>query len=278
MSHPNAQQIEYWNGPTGEKWAKLQERIDLNLNDITDALIPFVNAKKGERILDIGCGCGTTTLRLAMIAGRDGSAAGVDISAPMLTVARARAQAMLAKVVFVEADASTHDFQPVHDLVVSRFGVMFFEDPVAAFANIRKAVAPKGRLAFICWRALAENIWAAAPLAAAKDLLPAQDPVDPHAPGPFAFADGERLKGVLSKAGFHNIQTNKLDTVMNMGATVDAAVVEALNIGPLSRAAAELDEAQREKVRARIRGVLEKFVTSRGVVMPAACWLVGATV
>ncbi|MBI3676081.1 MAG: hypothetical protein HY243_05635 [Proteobacteria bacterium] len=177
----------------------------------------------------------------------------------------------------MRADASTHDFQPVNDLVFSRFGVMFFADPVAAFANIRKALAPKGRLAFVCWRAMPENAWAAAPFMAAKDLLPPQEPMDPHAPGPFAFADGERLKAILSKAAFNNVRATKLDTVMNMGATVEEGVAESLNIGPLARAAADLDEPLREKIRARVRVALEKYVTPRGVVVPAACWLVGAT-
>ncbi len=273
----NAEQIEYWNR-LGEKWAAMQERIDLAMNEITDAALAFACPAPGERMLDIGCGCGTTTLRLAMIAGRDGAAAGVDVSAPMLAVAEARAQAMLADVPFIEADAATHDFQPNFDLVFSRFGVMFFADPVAAFANIRNALARTGRLAVVCWRSFPENLWAAAPYAAAKDLLPPQPPADPHAPGPFAFADGDRVRAILQQAGFRDIRIEKLDSTMNMGATAEAAAAQALEIGPLARAIADADDALREKVRQRAQDAMAPYAGPRGVTPPAACWLVGAGV
>jgi SAM-dependent methyltransferase len=274
---PNAQQIEYWNGPTGEKWAKLQERIDRNLANVTAALLPFAAPRAGERVLDIGCGCGTTTLMLREAVGPDGGAAGIDISRPMLDVARARAQAANADVAFVEADASTYEFQPVNDLVFSRFGVMFFADPIAAFANIRKALAPKGRFAFVCWRPLPENVWAAAPFAAARDLLPPQEPMDAHAPGPFALADGERTKSILSRAGFRDVALDRLDTTMSMGADLEEAAATALEIGPLARAAAELDEPSREKIRARVKTALAPYATPAGITPPAACWLVRAS-
>jgi SAM-dependent methyltransferase len=273
----NVQQIEYWNGPTGQKWAALQERIDWTLAETTDAIIPFAAAKAGEHILDIGCGCGTTTLMLAEKAGAKGRVAAVDISVPMLGVARARAQAAAADIAFVEADASRHDFQPVFDLVFSRFGVMFFADPFAAFANIHKAVAPGGRLAFVCWRALPENDWAFVPMKAARPLLPPQEVPDPHAPGPFAFADNIRLNDILARAGFHDIRIEKFDGRMNMGTTLEEAAAETLNIGPLSRAAAELDETTREKIRATAAVALRPYQTPHGVRPPLACWLVGAT-
>jgi len=273
----NAQQIEYWNGPTGEKWARLQERIDRNLASITAALLPFAAPRASERALDIGCGCGTTTLMLREAVGPDGAAAGIDISRPMLDMARARAQAANADVAFVEADASAYDFQPVNDLVFSRFGVMFFADPIAAFANIRKALAPKGRFTFVCWRPLPENVWAAAPFAAARDLLPPQEPMDPHAPGPFALADGERTTSIFARAGFREVALERLDTTMSMGADVEEAAVTALEIGPLARAAAELDEPAREKIRARVKTALAPYATPAGITPPAACWLVRAS-
>jgi SAM-dependent methyltransferase len=277
VTSPNEQQIEYWNGAVGARWAGLQDRIDLMMNNITDALMPFANARPGERVLDIGCGCGTTTLRLGMSAAPNGSVVGVDISAPMLGVARARAQAMNADIPFLESDASTHDFQPVFDLVFSRFGVMFFADPVAAFKNIRRALAPKGRLAFVCWRDFKANEWAFAPFSAAKPFLPEQPPADPHAPGPFAFADAERLKGILTSAGFANIRIEKLDTSANLGATVEEATDQSLTVGPLSRAASELNDAARGKIRAAVRDALKSHQTAAGVTPGAACWLVGAT-
>ena len=273
----NAEQIEYWNGKVGARWAALQDRIDLQLNNIADALMPFAAARPGERVLDIGCGCGTTTLRLGMAVAPAGSVVGVDISAPMLDVARARAQAMNADIPFITSDAAAHEFQPVFDLVFSRFGVMFFADPVAAFKNIRTALAPKGRLALVCWRTFKENDWAFVPFNAARPFLPEQPPSDPHAPGPFAFADAERLKGILNSAGFANIQIEKLDTTCNMGATLEQAVEATLAIGPLSRAASEVDDAARDKIRGAVKDALKPHQTAAGVSPAAACWLVSAT-
>lgn len=270
----NEAQIEYWNGAVGERWARLQETIDAALAPITAALMPFANPRPRERVLDVGCGAGTTSYALAKAVGPEGNVTGVDISEPMLAVARARSIG----VNFRKADAATHLFHPTHDLVFSRFGVMFFDDPVAAFANIRKALKPRGRLAFVCWRDVKENAWASVPFGAARELLPPQEPADPLAPGPFAFADSERLRAILSRAGYKNIRVEKLDTVMIMGATPADAAGQALNIGPLARAAAELDEAARERIRGVVEGALAKFAGRDGIAPPAACWLVGAGV
>ena len=272
----NTSQIEYWNGPTGQRWAAMQDRTDRSLSLITSALMPFAAAKPGERVLDIGCGCGTTSAMLAKAVGDKGTVTGVDISVPMLGVARVKAAG--ANTSFVEADAATTAFKPEFDLVFSRFGVMFFADPAKAFANIRTALVPGGRMAFVCWRAMAENVWATAPFAAAQDLLPPQEAGDPHAPGPFAFADAGRLMRILEKAGFSVFGGDKLDTLMNMGATLDDAVTTAFSIGPLARAVAELDEPTRAKIRGRVRTVLEKYTTPAGIAPPAACWLVSAKV
>jgi ubiquinone/menaquinone biosynthesis C-methylase UbiE len=272
----NADQIEFWNGPAGHRWAAYQERMDATMVGITDAAIPFARARRGERVLDIGCGAGSTTFLLAMAVAPDGSAAGIDISQPMLNVARARAQAQNADIAFVEADASVYDFQPVFDLVFSRFGVMFFAEPVTAFANIRKALVKDGRLAFVCWRTPKENVWASVPMMAAKDLLPPLEPVDPYAPGPFAFAEKDRLAGILRDAGFRDISIEPHDSVMNIGATLEDASAMMLDIGPLARAARELDEGLRAKIREAVATALTSYKTSTGVTPPAAVWLVGA--
>ena len=273
---PNAQQIEFWNGAVAERWVALQERLDLNMHAITDAAIPFAAPSPGERVLDIGCGCGTTTLLLAFAVAPEGTASGVDISAPMLALARARAKAQNANVTFVEADATVHEFQPVFDLVFSRFGVMFFADPVAAFANIRKGLAPGGRLAFVCWRSMKENAWATAPLMAAKDLLPPQEPVDPFAPGPFAFAEKDRLAAILRDAGWSSVRIESHDCRMNLGATLEEASAFALDVGPLARAARELDDVTRTKIREAVTVALEPFRSPAGITPPATCWFVGA--
>jgi len=272
----NQDQIDYWNGPAGQRWAEAQQNMDRNMASIHAALVRFAAVKPGERVLDIGCGCGTTSFAFADAAGATGHVTGVDISAPMLGVARARAGSR--PVDFVEADASAYPFKQAFDAVTSRFGVMFFADPGAAFANIRKALKPGGRLAFVCWRAIPENVWAFAPFAAARDLLPAQPPPDPHAPGPFAFADSARLKSILEGAGFADVTIEKLDTVMHMAATAKEAAQFTLGIGPLARAAADADDQTRAKIVERVTVAMQKFETPEGVSPPAACWLVGARV
>ncbi len=267
-------QIEYWNGPTGRRWAEAQDVMDRAMASITAALLPFVAVKPGEHILDIGCGSGGTTLDYAKAVGPAGRVVGADISRPMLGVARARAQGSAAE--FVEADAAAHSFAPDFDAVASRFGVMFFADPPAAFANIRKALKPGGRLAFVCWRAMPENLWAFVPVAAARPFLLEQPPADPRAPGPFAFADPARIATILGTAGFTSVETKKLDTVMHIGRTPADAAQLMLTIGPLSRAAADVDDAARARIAAAVTAALAEYETPDGVSPPAACWLASA--
>jgi SAM-dependent methyltransferase len=271
----NTAQFEFWNGPVGERWAGRQDAVDYTLQHINAALMAFAAPAAGSRVLDIGCGGGTTTLALAKAAA-PGRVTGLDISAPMIESAKARAAGTGLPVEFFQADAAFHAFEPEYDLAFSRLGVMFFADPASAFANIRKALKPGGRLAFLCWRAYAENPWMQQTFEAAADLLPPQEPSVPNAPGPFGLADGARTEAILAKAGFRDIAVKPLDTVSQLGATLDAAVYEALQLGPLARAARDLDDETRRKIRDRIRPALAKFETPGGVTPPAACWLVGA--
>jgi SAM-dependent methyltransferase len=236
-------------------------------------LTAFAALERGMHVLDIGCGCGTTTLKLAE-ACAPGRVLGVDISAPMLAAARIRAAG--AAVEFVEADASTMKYVQEYDLVFSRFGVMFFADPVAAFAHIRTALMPDGRLALSCWCAMKENDWVSLPFEAARDLVPPQAPQDPHAPGQFAFADDNRVHSILTGAGFRDIHIERLATKVKLGVDVDDAANGALNSGALLRAAAELDEATCEVIRVRLRKLMTQYATPDGVALPGACWLVGA--
>ncbi len=271
----NAQQIEFWNGPGGQKWAQLNDSTERMLSYITAALMPFAGVKAGERVLDIGCGCGTTSLTLANSVGSAGAVTGVDISKPMLEVAH-RSAAGADNISFIEADASAHAFKPEYDVVFSRFGVMFFADPKAAFANIRKALKPGGRVTFVCWRSPQENAWAVRPLAAAMDLLPPQEAVDPTAPGPFAFADSARVASILTAAGFKDVKLEPLDTVSGMGATAEQAAQASLSMGLLSRAAGGLDDKTKAQIEIRVRNALAEFKTPAGITPPAACWLVSA--
>ncbi|HEY3888018.1 MAG TPA: methyltransferase domain-containing protein, partial [Caulobacteraceae bacterium] len=232
----NSDQVAYWNAGAGETWTAMQDKLDGQIQPLGEAAIEALGLKAGERVVDIGCGCGQTTVALASQVGAAGAVLGVDISRPMLVAARRRLAAQgLAQAGVIEADAQTHPFAAAaFDAVFSRFGVMFFEDPTAAFGNILKGLKPGGRLGFVCWRTFAENPWMSVPLAAAQPLLPepASPPTDPLAPGPFAFADPDRLQAILSAAGFADISVTAQDKPIG-APTLDAAIETALKVGPL---------------------------------------------
>ena len=272
----NKAQIEYWNGPTGEEWAKHNGQTDHSLREAADAALMLAAARPGERVLDIGCGAGVTSLSLAERVGPGGRVTGVDVSRPLLALARSRIRT--GNIEFIEADAALHAFLAEHDLIFSLFGAMFFVDPVAAFTNIRKAAARDGRLVFVCWRAVDENEWALLPYAAAKPVLPAQKPVHPHAPGPFAFADADRLRDILSAAGFSEIGIEKFDGMMDLGnAPQQASFQVAQLMGPTSRALRNTDDATRAKARDLVTEALTKFQTgTEAIRLGMACWLVRA--
>jgi SAM-dependent methyltransferase len=274
----NEDQIKFWNEKAGRDWTELQTRMDTNLSGAHAAIMAWAAAQPGEAVLDIGCGTGTTTMALADAVGADGSVTGVDISRPMLDLAKSRAGDH-ANVSFELADASAHVFTRRHDLLFSRFGVMFFDDPIAAFANLHRAVKPGGRLAFVSWRTSPENPWASAPLAAARPLLPEQPAPDPFAPGPFAFSDPQRVLSILTDVGFHDVEIEKYDGVMPMGRDLDVTAEQTLQIGPLSRAVGESDPATRAKIVEAARKALAGFTNADGeVTPPTACWLVRARV
>jgi SAM-dependent methyltransferase len=274
----NEDQIKFWNEKAGRDWTELQARMDANLSRIHAAIMAFADAQAGEAVLDIGCGTGTTTLALADAVGADGQVTGVDISCPMLELAKSRAEGR-ANVRFELADASACAFPQQYDLLFSRFGVMFFDDPIAAFANLHRALKPGGRLAFVCWRTAPENLWASAPLAAARPFLPEQPAPDPFAPGPFAFADPQRVLSILSDVGLHDVETRKYDGVMPMGRDLDVTAEQTLQIGPLSRAVGEADAATRAKIIDAARAALAAFANDEGeITPPTACWLVSARV
>jgi SAM-dependent methyltransferase len=270
----NEDQIKFWNEKAGQNWTIQQAWMDANMADIGDAALAFAQVKPGMTVLDVGCGTGVTSLAMAQGGAK---VTGLDISKPMLGLARERAAKAGLNVSFIEADASAYPFAPDFDLIFSRFGVMFFDAPVAAFANMRKALKPGGRIAFICWRTPPENPWASAPLMAAKPFLPEQPPPDPLAPGPFAFADAKRLEDILTQSGFSAIRIEKLDSAMTMGTDLEFFAAQMLQIGPLSRAAAEVDGPTRDAIVQVVQGAMAGFVRPDGqIAPPAACWLVAA--
>ena len=273
---PNSGQIAYWNASAGETWAALQARLDRQIEPLGAQAMRALAPRDGEAIVDIGCGCGQTTLALAGAVGAGGRVTGVDISRPMLDVARARiAAAGVGNARVLEADAQVHAFETgALDAAFSRFGVMFFNDPPAAFANIRRGLRAGGRLAFVCWRPLGENPWMAAPMLAALPILGPLPPPDPVAPGPFAFADSARVRTILSSAGFADIDIAPFDAPVS-GGDLEQTIATSLRVGPLGALLRDQPDKARSVMDA-LRAALSKFETPQGVVMASGTWIVQA--
>jgi SAM-dependent methyltransferase len=269
-------QIAFWNGVAGAQWVAEQARTDIMLAPVAEALMARAAIRTGENAVDIGCGCGSTTLAVAAAVGPTGRVLGLDVSAPMLARARERSAA-LDTVDYVCADATTHAFPtPFADLLISRFGVMFFGDPVAAFANLRRALKPGGRLVFACWRAFDQNHWMQVPLYAAYAHVPRLPRPGPEDPGPFSFAEPERVTRILTQAGFAAPRFDPVDLTLDLagGKGLDAAVVQARSIGAASRALQDQPEAARTAAIAAIREALAKHQVGGKVPLPGAIWLV----
>ena len=270
-----AEQAAYWNGPGGEGWLAAYQRIQRAIGEIGTLGLQAAAAHAGEHVVDIGCGTGDTTAALARAVGLTGHVLGVDISETLVTAARAH---RLDNATFVVGDAATHPFQAGHyDLVFSRFGVMFFADPVAAFRNIRRALKPAGRLVFIAWRTPQENPWGTTPVRAAQPFLPPQPRPGPEDPGQFAFGDRARVERILGEAGFKALRFEPIDRQIWMGDTVAEVVAGAGKFGPLARAFAGAEPAAIEKAKQAIAEVLTPHEGSEGVRLPGACWLVQAS-
>lgn len=277
MAGDNAKQVADWNGSIGERWAADQERTDRLVRPYGEAAIAAARVQPGEAVLDVGCGCGDTSLTVASLVGAQGRVIGVDVSAPMLEVARRRA-AGLANLTFLEADASAAALPGPFDLLISRFGVMFFDEPAAAFAHMRAALRPGGRLSFVCWRAAAENLWAYVPAQAARKASGIEaPPADPHAPGPFAFGDGERLQDILRTAGFTNIDLENFEAPMYLGRSPRSAAEGATRIGPASRVALDAGPQHLPAILDGIEAALTPHAAEDGsVFLPGRTWIVRA--
>ena len=237
MPADNSGQIAEWNGALGERWVAMQQEIDRFVVPFGDAALKAAAPQPGERAIDIGCGCGDTAIEIARIVGAAGAVLGIDVSRPMLAVARSRgALANCAHLTFRDGDASEAALPANTDLLFSRFGVMFFSQPSPAFSHLRKSLRAGGRCVFACWRTPRDNPWAMTPLSAARTAMgitPA--PGDPDAPGPFAFADEQRLRTILSDAGFGDVDVQRFDAAIALGATPRSAAESVVKIGPFSR-------------------------------------------
>jgi SAM-dependent methyltransferase len=275
----NAAQAEYWNSSAGRKWTDHQEHQDQVLRPVSDRLIVAADPKAGERVIDVGCGCGATTIDFAARVSPGGEVLGLDISQPMLARARERAP-KTSPISFELADATVYDFEPeAADLATSRFGVMFFADPTKSFANLRKGLKPTGRLAFACWREAKQNPFFILPLREAGKHAPPLPETDPEAPGPFAFASEARVRRILSDAGYADIvlKPHELELDIAVGRGLETAVRAAMTIGPTSRLLDGQSEAVYAAAAEDIRKALAAQARGDNVPLGAAIWIVTAT-
>ena len=278
--HPdNAAQAEFWAGAGGLRWSERQDYHDQVLRPVTDLLLKAAGARRSERVIDVGCGGGAMTVEIAAQVAPEGEALGLDISDVLLSLARRRAPAGL-PVRFEHADATVHELPPAGaDLIVSRFGVMFFADPARAFMNLRRGLRPGGRLAFACWREAKLNAFMVLPLRAALKHAPPLPETGPEDPGPFSFANDARVRRVLAAAGYALVDVAPHDIELDVahGQGLDAAVAAAMSVGPTSRMLQDQSEAVRAAAAADIRAALAPFARGDSVPLKGAIWIVTAT-
>ncbi len=271
---PNEAEIANWNGSIGERWAAHQEMLDSRLRIFTPHLLGAAALTNGQRVLDIGCGCGEVSLEVARAVGPSGHVVGLDVSRPMLARARERAKDH-PTIELVEHDATTYAASAPFDTLVSRFGVMFFGEPTVAFANLRRVTKPGGRISFVCWRPLADNEWASVPLSTVLRVLPPGEPSRPRAPGPFAFGEADYVEAILKGAGWSAIELTPRNEPFGLGDTLDDAVDYATCMGPSARALRTTDDAAaRARAREMLRETLAPFGPS--FALQSAVWIVTA--
>ncbi len=269
-------QEEFWNQGGGERWAANLDNLEAMLEPLGRAVLERAMLRPGEDVLDVGCGAGVTTAWIAEQVGPGGTALGVDVSAVILE----KAQAATGNARLLQADAGSHDFgESVFDVVFSRFGVMFFEDPVAAFRNLGRSLRPDGRLVFQCWTDAKSNPWFLVRGAAAEIIAPDEPPPDPEAPGPFYFSDEARVRDVLGQAGFKNVALERceIEACAGQGGDLASAAEFALDMtGPLKSLLDAAGDELNAEVRAAVSALLEPYRRSEGVFVPTVTWIVSA--
>jgi ubiquinone/menaquinone biosynthesis C-methylase UbiE len=272
---PDDEQTRLWNGPAGRAWVETQEVLDPMFKPFEDLLVEAVSAESGGRVLDVGCGTGSTTLAVARRLGAKGRCLGIDISEPMISAARARAEREGTPASFLRANAQLHAFEPASfDLILSRFGVMFFDDSVRAFANLRRAARHAAEFRFVAWRSAAENPFMTTAERAAAPLLPNLPARRPEAPGQFAFADRHRLSSILEESGWAEIDIRPIDVACTLP---EKELVRYLSqLGPVGLRLQEVDDRTRTQVIETVRAAFEPYVHGAEVRFTAACWRVSA--
>jgi SAM-dependent methyltransferase len=273
---PDAQKA-LWNGPSGQAWVESQALMDQLLRPFEDALVQAVAQSSCASLLDVGCGTGATTLALAKHLGSRAHCTGLDVSEPMLALARTRAAEIdsASRPEFVLGDAQRHAFAPHSvDTITSRFGVMFFDDPVAAFSNLHRAAKADGRLELVVWRSASENPFMTAAERAAAPFLPALPPRRPDEPGQFAFGDAERVRRILTASGWHHVALETLDATCSMPERELSRYVT--RFGPVARVLAQADADVKRRVQDAVTAAMAPYIKGESVSFVGACWLVRA--
>jgi SAM-dependent methyltransferase len=276
----NAEQREHWNADEAHHWVQYEDVHNTMLEPFGRAILGAAKLQPGESVLDVGCGTGWTSIGAGERVGPEGAVLGADLSEPMLVRARERAgEAGLEHVRFAVADAQTDALDGPFDAIISRFGVMFFDDPPAAFTNLRRALADDGRLAFVCWQDLLANEWMAVPGAAVATRIPLPDLGPPGAPGPFSLSDPAAVRTLLSGAGFGDVAVEPFDTTVTLGGGLPLDdTLEYLRTSGLGRAVfAGATPAQVDDAIDAVRAALQPYETDDGVRLGGAAWVVTAT-
>lgn len=274
---PNDEMAEFWNERGGRQWVRERDRYDAMLASCGRRLFESVALQSGERVLDVGCGNGATTLEAAAFVGPQGSALGVDLSAPMLEEARRRAaEAGTDRAEFLQLDAQTAALPGPFDVMISRFGVMFFDDPAKAFENIARSLQPRGRMCFVCWQEMMKNEWLRVPLLAAVEHVGIPELPEPGAPGPFSLAEPSTIRALLETAGMTDIAIDEASDQRLIGRDLDDVMSFFLADEFARRLLDGKDPELVLRAEAAMREALGQYVGSDGVSLGSTYWVVSA--
>ncbi len=275
MTVTNDEQSKLWNGVAGRTWVDAQQLLDHMFQPIEEILVEAVLATGATSVLDVGCGTGSVALAVARQLADQGRCVGIDISDPMISLARRRAEQSEGTAGFICGDAQIYPFEPgSFDTIISRFGVMFFDDPAWAFRNLRRAAADGVKLKLVAWRSAEDNPYMTTAERAAAEYLPDLPARDPDAPGQFAFGDRQRLQRLLAENGWSDIDIRAIDIPCSFP---ESELVGYLSrLGPVGRILQEADEQTRAHIIQKIRGAFDPYVHGDRVIYTAACWMISA--
>ena len=280
MSEVNKNQKDFWAGKGGDIWVERQNAMDTMLSPLGEAALNKLNFNEEENVLDIGCGCGHTTLNIAKRIGPSGNVTGLDISEPMLKRAKESAVEMsITNTLFKCVDVQTEDLgDQIYSAAFSRFGVMFFEDSIAAFKNINKSLISGGYLSFVCWQSPAVNPWQSLFIQEVKKFLDLPSP-PPRSPGPFAFMESEYVSSILEESKFQDITIEGHEAEVNMfsGRSLSDSVKDYISINPV--VTQMLKESSENQIAEIVNSGIEAFspyYSEKGLIFPSATWLVTA--